>query len=203
MPPRTNNGPQPDPAGYTQLLQAAYLQDMLTTWRTLDYTGPAFVYTLQDTDTGSTDPEATFGVIRSDGTWKPAAYVIQALASSPATTPVMARMALATPEAALVAPSVAPEPQTPVAAAMTVAMTTLAAASQVAGTTLRGANAVDRPDPPKRSLTRRRSGPPMRPVRPTSRGRRGPTGADDRSGDGQAGQTTRLPRRARDRMSQR
>lgn len=152
MPPRTNNGPQPDPAGYTQLLQAAYLQDMLTTWRTLDYTGPAFVYTLQDTDTGSTDPEATFGVIRSDGTWKPAAYVIQALASSPATTPVMARMALATPEAALVAPSVAPEPQTPVAAAMTVAMTTLAAASQVAGTTLRGANAVDRPDMPKRSF---------------------------------------------------
>jgi hypothetical protein len=74
--------------------QAAFLQDMLTTWRTLDYTGPAFVYTLQDTDSGSTDPEARFGLIRSDGTWKPAAYIVRDLATSPATTPVGAAMAV-------------------------------------------------------------------------------------------------------------
>jgi hypothetical protein len=67
---------------------------MLTTWRTLDYTGPEFVYTLQDTDSGSTDPEATFGLIRSDGTWKPAAYIVRDLATSPATTPVGAAMAV-------------------------------------------------------------------------------------------------------------
>jgi hypothetical protein len=93
--------------------QAAYLQDMLTTWRTLDYTGPAFVYTLQDTQTGSTDPEATFGLIRSDGTWKPAAYIVRDLATSPATTPVMAQMALAMPQAAKAAPTpLAPIPPT-------------------------------------------------------------------------------------------
>ena len=68
--------------------QAAYLQDMLTTWRTLDYTGPAFVYTLEDDQTGSSDPEATFGLIRSDGTWKPAAYIVQDLAPTVSTPPL-------------------------------------------------------------------------------------------------------------------
>jgi hypothetical protein len=78
--------------------QAAYLEDMLTTWRTIDYTGPAFVYTLEDELTGSTDPEATFGLVRSDGTWKPAAYIVQDLATSPDTTPLMAQMALGMPD---------------------------------------------------------------------------------------------------------
>ena len=84
--------------------QAAYLEDMLTTWREIGYTGPAFVYTLEDDMTGSTDPEATFGLIRSDGTWKPAAYVIQELAQSQETTAEMAQMALALPEAETAAP---------------------------------------------------------------------------------------------------
>ncbi|MEU0496872.1 cellulase family glycosylhydrolase [Mycobacterium sp. NPDC006124] len=85
--------------------QADYLRDMLTTWRTIGYTGPAFVYTLQDTDSSSTDPEATFGLIRSDGTWKPAAYVIQQLAQSQTTTQQTARMALALPQADTAAPA--------------------------------------------------------------------------------------------------
>jgi hypothetical protein len=84
--------------------QAAYLEDMLTTWREIGYTGPAFVYTLEDDMTGSTDPEATFGLIRSDGTWKPAAYVIQELAQSQETTAEMAQMALALPQAETAAP---------------------------------------------------------------------------------------------------
>ncbi|WP_237568661.1 cellulase family glycosylhydrolase [Mycolicibacterium lacusdiani] len=84
--------------------QAAYLEDMLTTWREIGYTGPAFVYTLEDDLTGSTDPEATFGLIRSDGTWKPAAYVIQELAQSQETTAEMAQMALALPQAETAAP---------------------------------------------------------------------------------------------------
>ena len=88
----------------TEAQQADYLRDMLTTWRTIGYTGPAFVYTLQDTDSSSTDPEATFGLIRSDGTWKPAAYVIQELAQSQTTTPQMAQMALALPQADTAAP---------------------------------------------------------------------------------------------------
>lgn len=48
---------------------------MLTTWRTIDYTGPAFVYTLEDTPAAGTDsatPEDSLGLIRTDGTWKPA-----------------------------------------------------------------------------------------------------------------------------------
>lgn len=85
--------------------QAAYLKDMLSTWRTLSYTGPAFVYTLQDTDSSSSDPEATFGLIRSDGTWKPAAYIVRDLATNPGTTATMAKMALAMPQAAQADPA--------------------------------------------------------------------------------------------------
>jgi hypothetical protein len=84
--------------------QAAYLEDMLTAWREIGYTGPAFVYTLEDDLTGSTNPEDTFGLIRDDGTWKPAAYVIQELAQSQETTPEMAQMALALPQAETAAP---------------------------------------------------------------------------------------------------
>lgn len=72
--------------------QAAFLEDMITTWRDLDYTGPTFVYTLYDRDSASSDPEATLGVIRSDGTWKPAAYVIEDLADDPATMELAASM---------------------------------------------------------------------------------------------------------------
>ena len=70
--------------------QAAFLQDMVTTWRTLDYTGPTFVWTLQDRNTGGADPEDNFGVIRTDGSWKPAAYTIQQLASQPPTAELAA-----------------------------------------------------------------------------------------------------------------
>ncbi|MBJ7340557.1 cellulase family glycosylhydrolase [Mycolicibacterium sp.] len=134
--------------------QAAYLQDMLTTWRTLGYTGPSFVWTLQDRDSTSTNTEDTFGVIRSDGTWKPAAYVIQQLATQPSTTPAMARMALAMPEAQTAAPAdlaalttlaqtpAAPGPTTPVAAAVQVAADSLAAAGQFATTALNQVNAM-------------------------------------------------------------
>jgi hypothetical protein len=216
--------------------QAAYLQDVLTTWRTLSYTGPAFVYTLEDDQTGSTNAEDTFGLIRSDGTWKPAAYVIQALASSPATTPVMARMALAMPEAAQAAPADL------AALAAVGAPTDPAAASQVAGTILREANAVVtaavpqsspaaiptrvvdrlRLADPDASPRYSRKGPALEATptvgapedarkkqsadTPKKRSADAPkhsTDTADLSGAGQAGQTTRLPRRARDRMSQR
>lgn len=139
--------------------QAAYLQDMLTTWRTLGYTGPTFVWTLQDRNTASTDPEDTFGVIRSDGTWKPAAYVIQQLATQKNTTPAMARMALALPDAQQAAPAdvaaltaVAEAPATaatpdavpsnPMEAAMQMAADSLAAAGQAVATALQQATAM-------------------------------------------------------------
>lgn len=137
--------------------QAAYLRDMLTTWSDLGYTGPAFVWTLQDRATGSTDPEDTFGVIRSDGTWKPAAYVIRDLATSASTTPEVARMALAMPnveqtaapedlavltslaatapvETATAVPALAPV--TPMDAMMNLAASSLDASVQAAATSL-------------------------------------------------------------------
>jgi polysaccharide biosynthesis protein PslG len=61
----------------TEAHQAAYIEDFLEGWSDVSYTGPAFIYTTRDTATGSTNPEDTFGVIRTDWTWKPAAFVIQ------------------------------------------------------------------------------------------------------------------------------
>jgi hypothetical protein len=56
--------------------QAAYLQDMMTTWRTIPYAGPLYVYTMRDRNSLSGDPEDTLGIYRSDGTPKPAVGVI-------------------------------------------------------------------------------------------------------------------------------
>lgn len=147
--------------------QAAYLEDMLTTWRTLGYTGPTFVWTLQDRNTASTDPEDTFGVIRSDGTWKPAAYVIQELASQSSTTPELARMALALPDAQQAAPAdlavltaiaetptastALAAPRNPVDATTKVDANSLAAAGEAVATTVQQATAsvtVAGPQPP-------------------------------------------------------
>jgi hypothetical protein len=126
--------------------QAAYLQDMLTTWRGLGYTGPAFVWTLQDRATGSTNPDDTFGVIRSDGTLKPAAYVIQQLAAQSTTTPAMARMALAMPDAQEAAPAdlaaLTTLAQDPTPAATPEPATTLDAGTAAAAATLQEANAI-------------------------------------------------------------
>ncbi|MCV7014815.1 cellulase family glycosylhydrolase [Mycolicibacterium madagascariense] len=89
----------------TEDQQAAFIKDMLTTWPTLGYTGPTFIDTLNDVDSSSTDPEDTLGVIRSDGTLKPAAYVIQQLAEQRDTTPAMAQLALAMPGATAADPA--------------------------------------------------------------------------------------------------
>jgi hypothetical protein len=96
--------------------QAAYLQDMLTTWRTIDYTGPAFVYTLQDTAAAGTDsatPEDSLGLIRTDGTWKPAANVVRSLTTLPATAPTDTP-AVSAQLASVASPLQTPALQTPV-----------------------------------------------------------------------------------------
>jgi len=109
---------------------------MLTKWRTLGYTGPAFVWTLQDRNTASTDPEDTFGVIRSDGTWKPAAYVIQGLTSQGAPTLAAARTALVAPGEAQPTPQAAATSQTPLDAAVQMVANSLAAAGQMMATSI-------------------------------------------------------------------
>ncbi|MBJ7339793.1 cellulase family glycosylhydrolase [Mycolicibacterium sp.] len=59
--------------------QAAYLTDFLSTWRTLSYAGPAYIYTTRDRATGG-GTEDTFGIYRTDWTPKPAQAAVAALA---------------------------------------------------------------------------------------------------------------------------
>ena len=65
--------------GVTQAEQAALLRDFLTAWSKLSYTGPAFVYTSQDAQTGILNHEYNFGLFTSDGKPKPAAQVLAEL----------------------------------------------------------------------------------------------------------------------------
>jgi hypothetical protein len=60
--------------------QADYIRDLITTWRTLPFAGPVYVYSTQDRNTGSATDQDTFGVYRTDWTPKPAQQVIQSLA---------------------------------------------------------------------------------------------------------------------------
>jgi hypothetical protein len=71
----------------------------------LGYTGPTCIDMLNDVDSSSTNPEDTLGVIRSDGTLKPVAYVIAQLAAQRDTTPAMAQLTLAMPGAAVPDPA--------------------------------------------------------------------------------------------------
>ncbi|MGU3293138.1 cellulase family glycosylhydrolase [Williamsia sp. M5A3_1d] len=60
--------------------QADYISDFVTTWRTLSYAGPAFIYTLVDRNSAdTTDAESTFGVYTDTWADKPAAAVVRSL----------------------------------------------------------------------------------------------------------------------------
>lgn len=61
--------------------QAEYIRDMITTWRTLPFAGPVYIYTTRDRNTGSASDQDTLGVYRSDWTPKPAQQVMQNLAA--------------------------------------------------------------------------------------------------------------------------
>ncbi len=65
--------------GVTQAEQAALLRDFLTAWSKLPYTGPAFVYTSQDAQTGILNHEFNFGLFTSNGAPKLAAQVLAEL----------------------------------------------------------------------------------------------------------------------------
>jgi hypothetical protein len=92
-------------AEVTEAHQAEYIDDFLEGWSDVSYTGPAFIYTTRDTATGSTNPEDTFGVIRTDWTWKPAAFVIQEWTQTHPQTPDPVTLAATTaPTTATVEP---------------------------------------------------------------------------------------------------
>ncbi|MCV7257002.1 cellulase family glycosylhydrolase [Mycobacterium hackensackense] len=65
--------------GLTTAEQAQFLQDFVTAWNRLPFTGPSFVYTAQDIQTGALNAEANFGLFNSDGTPKPAALLLAKL----------------------------------------------------------------------------------------------------------------------------
>lgn len=58
--------------------QADYINDFLTTWRELDYAGPAYIHTVRDYATFDL-AQGTMGVYRQDWTPKPAVDVIEAV----------------------------------------------------------------------------------------------------------------------------
>jgi len=61
----------------SEATQASFISNFLNSWSSFSYTGPSFVYTTRDRNTGSTSDQDTLGVLRTDWTRKPAANVIQ------------------------------------------------------------------------------------------------------------------------------
>jgi hypothetical protein len=67
--------------------QAAFISDMLSTWKGINYVGPTFLFTTRDLKAGSTATGDNFGIFRRDWSAKPAADVIkQAIANATAQT---------------------------------------------------------------------------------------------------------------------
>lgn len=59
--------------------QAAYIHDFVASWQNVDGAGPMFIYTTRDTNTGSFDDEANFGLFETDWTKKAAADTVASL----------------------------------------------------------------------------------------------------------------------------
>jgi hypothetical protein len=57
--------------------QTAYLKDMWTKWQELPYTGPLYIYTTRDRNTGSSSDQDTFGLLRTNWTPKQAQQALQ------------------------------------------------------------------------------------------------------------------------------
>jgi hypothetical protein len=80
----TEFGAHTDPQGegyVTEARQASILDQGISLWQSLSWAGPMFVYRYQDTGTDQSDREQFFGLIRADGTPKPALGVFKSYAS--------------------------------------------------------------------------------------------------------------------------
>ncbi|HTI74449.1 MAG TPA: hypothetical protein VL634_05595 [Mycobacterium sp.] len=60
----------------TEEQQAAFIEDFLRTWQTVDGTGPVFIYSTRDTLSGDPDIQKNFGFFYTDWTPKQAALII-------------------------------------------------------------------------------------------------------------------------------
>ncbi|CAM5714375.1 hypothetical protein MAUB1S_04208 [Mycolicibacterium aubagnense] len=56
--------------------QASFISNFMNSWSSVKYTGPMFIYTTRDRNTGSTSDQDTLGVFQTDWTPKPAANII-------------------------------------------------------------------------------------------------------------------------------
>ena len=73
--------------------QAAYISDMISTWRELPYAGPLMLYTTRDVNSNSWHDEERFGIYRSNWVPKLAQSVVQ---SPPGTTDAFRRFSVHT-----------------------------------------------------------------------------------------------------------
>lgn len=68
-------------AGNSEAFQASRYAQFVAYWHTVDGTGPFIAYTHRDTGApGDTDSEHLFGLLRQDGSRKPAWKTLRALA---------------------------------------------------------------------------------------------------------------------------
>lgn len=67
---------EPTTPQYSEQQQYEFIQDFLATWPTIAGTGPMFLYTLVDTDSGSSNKQDNLGVYYSDLTAKQAVQAI-------------------------------------------------------------------------------------------------------------------------------
>lgn len=103
--------------------QAAFISNFLNSWSSFNYTGPMFIYTTRDRNTGSTSDQDTLGVFQTNWTPKPAANVIaQWTATHPQTAPADPPRTLAPITSAVTSTATDAAATTKTAAAQTLSM---------------------------------------------------------------------------------
>lgn len=103
--------------------QAAFISNFLNSWSSFNYTGPMFIYTTRDRNTGSTSDQDTLGVFQTNWTPKPAANVIaQWTATHPQTAPTDPPRTLAPVTSAVTSTATDAAATTKTAAAQTLSM---------------------------------------------------------------------------------
>ncbi|AGB24959.1 beta-1,4-xylanase [Mycobacterium sp. JS623] len=100
----------------TEAKQASRLVEALQTAAATPYLAPLFVFTVRDLNTDTSNPDANYGVFKSDGNPKQAAYAIQQYASGggqtpPTTTTPTTTTPTTAPPPTTTTPPPAPSPQ--------------------------------------------------------------------------------------------
>jgi hypothetical protein len=69
----------PSIGNISEARQSEIIVSMLRSWAPLPWAGPVYIYTDVDSNTGSSDPEANFGLMRTNLSAKPAAGAVSSL----------------------------------------------------------------------------------------------------------------------------